>query len=163
MGQSNCCLEANSTELRTGATSITNVLCDLCSLVLSKLIFANRQFRPSQIAAWATASASANSVASASTSGGFGSPVSINDAGNVRRHNLHEHPGEPESDAWSSGGRPNTFVTIDEYDSAECSDCQDIPREGATEKEHIAGPNCKLNKGYSGWRIGAEEMRVSAL
>ena len=52
---------------------------------------------------------------------------------------------------------------IDEYDSAECSDCQDIPREGATEKEHIAGPNCKLNKGYSGWRIGAEEMRVSAL
>lgn len=75
----------------------------------------------------------------------------------------HNFPDNPESNAWNSGGRPGTFVSIDESDDADCRDCQDVPREGTTDKEHIVALNCRLNKGYSGWRIGAVEMRVSAL
>lgn len=71
--------------------------------------------------------------------------------------------GEPESDAWDCYAKRASFVTID-VDGNECRDrgCQDVLRDRATGKEHVAGENCKQEyKGYSGWRIGAEEMRVS--
>lgn len=71
---------------------------------------------------------------------------------------------ETESYAWNSYARHGSFVTIDEDDEedAECQGgCHDVARGEETEKEHIAGPNCELDgKGYSGWRIRAEEMRV---
>jgi hypothetical protein len=78
--------------------------------------------------------------------------------GRIRKH------GEPESDAWDCYAKPGGFVAID-ADDDECRDggCQDVRRDQATEKEHIAGPDCRQEyKGYSGWRIGAGEMRVSA-
>jgi hypothetical protein len=74
-------------------------------------------------------------------------------------------PGEPETDAWDSSVTQGTFAVIQEAEAAdtECPDCQDVARDGHIEKEHIAGPNCErtINKGYSGWHIEAEEMRVS--
>jgi hypothetical protein len=72
-------------------------------------------------------------------------------------------PEEPESDAWDCYTRPGSFVTVEWGECAECPNglCQDVLREGATEKEHLAGPNCRQEyKGYSGSRIGADEMRV---
>lgn len=70
-------------------------------------------------------------------------------------------PGEPETDAWGTGGAPDTFVAVYEHEEPECQDCQDVVRDGHAEKEHIAGPNCTLEgQGYNGWHIEAEEMRV---
>lgn len=76
----------------------------------------------------------------------------------------HDDPDEPESDAWSSGGRIGSFCVVD-YSSMDAdeddAECQDVMREGETEKEHLAGPNCISEyQGYSGWRIAANEMRV---
>ena len=73
------------------------------------------------------------------------------------------NPGELESDAWDCYTRPGSFVTVEWGYCAECPDgsCQDVLREGATEKEHFAGPDCRQEyKGYSGSRIRADEMRV---
>lgn len=75
-------------------------------------------------------------------------------------------PGEPETDAWDSFVTQGTFVVIPKNEQGaaypRCLDCHDVARDGHVEKEHLAGPNCErtINKGYSGWHIDAEEMRV---
>jgi hypothetical protein len=70
--------------------------------------------------------------------------------------------GEPEADAWD----PNTASFVVAWDdTAGCQDCEDVARDEHTEeREHIAGLGCMLeDQGYSGWHIGADEMRVRHL
>lgn len=74
---------------------------------------------------------------------------------------------EPEDAAWGAQSR---FVA-DVSDSSDDEDCQtgitweSFP--GSIRQEHLPGQNCRQAKkkekegGYSGWRISAEEMRVS--
>jgi hypothetical protein len=83
---------------------------------------------------------------------------------------LTDFPGEPETDAWAAIGRPGSFVAShkDEVEGrVQCDDCEDVARDQQGEKEHIAGPECMLedeeDDGYSGWNIGADEMRVRYL
>lgn len=68
---------------------------------------------------------------------------------------------EPEDAAWRYYG--HHFVDLDEYtvDGRLCGDSSGCYThgEGAREGEHIAGPGCVSESGYSGYRISVEEMK----
>ena len=72
---------------------------------------------------------------------------------------------EPEDAAWCYSGHPNgyRFVEVDESagDAMLCGDDSGCSThdEGAREGEHIAGPGCVSQSGYSGYRISLEEMK----
>ncbi|KAK5739442.1 hypothetical protein LTR17_005347 [Elasticomyces elasticus] len=71
---------------------------------------------------------------------------------------------EPESAAWGNYGI-DFMTAADAATACEIEGCSNIPRPEHPDPnvsaagEHIAGPNCELTLGYSGWRITAEEMR----
>lgn len=74
-------------------------------------------------------------------------------------------PGEPESDAWNYTATEGSFCIKEDLDAElkDDPDCHSIQRdENSLEREHIAGRNCRVTYGggYSGWRIGADEMKV---
>jgi hypothetical protein len=74
-------------------------------------------------------------------------------------------PDEPESNAWGFSGKKGSFsishyITSVDHDT----ECQHVARKATSAKEHIVGLNCWSDclsvQGYSGWRIGADEMSV---
>lgn len=67
---------------------------------------------------------------------------------------------EPFEAAWAYYG--TDFNNIDDSADFEknCPDCEAVPRLGNNELEHVAGKSCKGTRGYSGWRISMEEMKV---
>lgn len=72
---------------------------------------------------------------------------------------------EPPSAGW--GYSSPDFYSGDPMESrctvfAEDSGCENIPHDRA-EWMHLAGPGCTFDGGYNGWRIKAEEMKVSVL
>jgi len=67
-----------------------------------------------------------------------------------------------EEDADNEEGPDDVSSISDDEDEDEDEDAFITERrEDVQGKEHLAGPSCTCNLGYSGWRIGAEEMRHS--
>ena len=71
-------------------------------------------------------------------------------------------PHEPPSSAWGSSS-PRPSYTRDEQESrcivfgeAMKSGCKNL----GPDSVHCAGQGCSFSGGYSGWRIGVEEMKV---
>lgn len=91
---------------------------------------------------------------------------------------LRRVTGEPPEDAWSEIIQGYITQSDSSEPCCEAEGCSDIVRDGGivianpyqsrartnvrseAELEHIAGPDCVSTMGYSGWRIGAAEMRV---